>query len=157
MTQDPAAPASEPAPAERSVLGRGLALVPASADSIGHDLVFADGPAGRDLALVSGADNLAQDLAVALLTAPGSDPFNVRFGFDGLSVLTQDLTPPMTQEMLRLSVLRTITADSRVAEVVDLTLAETAPGTRRWRVDARVRTVLGSALDTTIGEVAADG
>ncbi|MCM2422896.1 hypothetical protein [Streptomyces sp. RKAG293] len=161
MPQNPTpapAPASAPhaVPPERTVLGYGLALQPTGPDSIGHDLTFVDNGAGRDLALVSGADNLAQNLAVALLTAPGSDPFNVGFGFDGLSVLTQDLTPPMVQEMLRLSVLRTVTADSRVADVVDLTLTETAPGSRRWQVDASVRTVLGSVLDTTIGEVVAD-
>ncbi|KOU61524.1 hypothetical protein ADK57_27625 [Streptomyces sp. MMG1533] len=141
------------AAAERRRLGHGLALRPAGVDGLGHDLVLVD---GRELAVVEGEENLAQGLAVALLTAPGTDPFHVRFGFDGLRVLTQGLTPPLALEMLRLSVLRTVSADSRVAEVLDLTLEETGHGTRRWRVNVVVRTVLGSVLETVIGEVTAD-
>ncbi|MET9894365.1 hypothetical protein ABZZ47_29925 [Streptomyces sp. NPDC006465] len=142
---------------ERRWLGHGVALRPTSPDGIGHDLVFAEGPDGRDLARVEGGENLAQDLAVALLTAPGTDPFHLRFGFDGLQVLTQGLTPPMALEMLRLSVLRTVAVDSRVAEVLDLTLTEMPPGSRRWQVDVVLRTVLGNVLQSTIGEVTADG
>ncbi|MEU8471613.1 hypothetical protein AB0F30_27525 [Streptomyces sp. NPDC029006] len=138
---------------ERRRLGHGLALRPVGDAGMGHDLVLVG---GRSLALVEGAENLAQSLAVALLTAPGTDPFHVRFGFDGLRVLTQGLTPPLALEMLRLSVLRTVTADARVAEVLDLTLEETSPGSRRWRVDVVVRTVLGGVLETVIGEVTAD-
>ncbi|MFJ8675626.1 hypothetical protein [Streptomyces sp. NPDC093589] len=141
------------AAAERRRLGHGLALRPADADGLGHDLVLVD---GRQLGVVEGGENLAQGLAVALLTAPGTDPFHVRFGFDGLRVLTQGLTPPLALEMLRLSVLRTVSADSRVAEVLDLTLEETGHGTRRWQVNVVVRTVLGSVLETVIGEVTAD-
>ncbi|NEW69884.1 hypothetical protein [Streptomyces rhizosphaericus] len=153
----PPAPTEAPPDVERRWLGHGLALRPSGPDTIGHDLVFVRNGDSRDLAPVSGAAGLAQDLAVALLTPPGSDPLNMDFGFDGLRVLTQDLTPPLVLEMLRLSALRTVSADPRVAEVLDLVLTETEPGTRRWQVDITVRTVLGSALTTTIGEVAADG
>ncbi|TMV00043.1 hypothetical protein [Streptomyces sp. DASNCL29] len=156
----PTDPAHTPAPgaaAERRWLGHGLALRSTGRDSIGHDLVFAPTADGRDLALVEGGENLAQSLSVALLTAPGTDPFHTRFGFDGLQVLTRGLTQPMALELLRLSVLRTVSVESRVAEVLDLTLTETGPGTRRWQVDVLLRTVLGSVLKTTIGEVAADG
>ncbi|MEU2391311.1 hypothetical protein [Streptomyces sp. NPDC007369] len=149
-------PAHEGAALERRVLGHGIALGPVGAGSIGHDLVFTSRQGGRDLALVEGTANLAQCLSVALLTAPGTDPFHVGFGFDGLRVLTQGLTPPMALELLRLSVLRTLAADARVAEVVELTLAETAPGSRRWQATAVLRTVVGSALHTVIGEVTAD-
>lgn len=145
------------ADAERRWLGHGVALRPSGPDGIGHDLVFTDGPGGRDLACVEGGENLAQDLAVALLTAPGTDPFHLRFGFDGLRVLTQGLAPPMVLEMLRLSVLRTVSVDSRVAEVLDLTLTEDPLGSRRWQVNVVLRTVLGDVLQSTIGEVAADG
>ncbi len=62
----------------------------------------------------------------------------------------------MTLELLRLSVLRTLAADARVAEVVELTLTEETQGSRRWQVTAVLRTVLGSALHTVIGEVTAD-
>ncbi|MFF0792254.1 hypothetical protein [Streptomyces spiralis] len=142
---------------ERRWLGHGIALTPTGPGGIGHDLAFTDGPRGRDLARVEGDENLAQDLAVALLTALGTDPFHLRFGFDGLQVLTQALTPPLVLEMLRLSVLRTVSADSRVAEVLDLTLTETSPGSRRWQVNVVLRTVLGDVLQSTIGEVTADG
>ncbi len=80
----------EGAALERRVLGHGIALAPVGAGGIGHDLVFTSGADGRDLAVVEGAENLAQCLAVALLTAPGTDPFHVDFGFDGLRVLTRD-------------------------------------------------------------------
>ncbi|MCX4650253.1 MULTISPECIES: hypothetical protein [unclassified Streptomyces] len=154
----PPGPLLAPSPAsatalKRRWLGHGLALAPVGADSLGHDLVLVG---GRELALVEGEENLAQDLAVALLTPPGSDPLHVRFGFDGLHVLTQGLTPPLALEMLRLSVLRTVSADSRVAEVLDLTLEETGPGTRRWKVNVVVRTVVGGVVETVIGEVTAD-
>ncbi|MFE1438646.1 hypothetical protein [Streptomyces sp. NPDC058739] len=145
------------ADAERRWLGHGVALRPSSPDGIGHDIVFTESTGGRDLARVEGGENLAQDLAVALLTAPGTDPFHLRFGFDGLQVLTQGLTPPMALEMLRLSVLRTVSVDTRVAEVLDLTLTETVAGSRRWEVNVVLRTVLGDVLRSTIGEVAADG
>ncbi|MFG3497635.1 hypothetical protein [Streptomyces sp. NPDC047928] len=148
--------AREGAALERRVLGHGIALRPVGDGSIGHDLVFTRTEGGLDLALVEGTANLAQCLSVALLTTPGTDPFHVGFGFDGLRVLTRGLTPPMALELLRLSVLRTLAADSRVAEVVELTLTETAPGSRRWQVTAILRTVLGNAPHTMIGEVTAD-
>ena len=58
----------------RAVLGRGLALVPVPGGEPALDLAWSAGPS-----LVEGADNLAQDLAVALLTPLGSDPFATGF------------------------------------------------------------------------------
>lgn len=150
----PTGPYGEPG---RHPLGFGLALRPTGPGSIGHDLVFTGPGTSGDLALAADADNLAQDLTVALLTAPGTDPLNVGFGFDGLRVLSRSYARPMVVEMLRLSVLRTLTADARVTEVLDLTLTETdPPGSRRWTVAASVRTVSGEVADLTIGEVTAD-
>lgn len=136
----------------RALLGHGLALEPTGPGSLGLDLVWHDGPGGSVLATVQGVDNLAQDLTVALLTPTGTDPFNVGFGFDGLRVLTLDTPPALTQELIRLAVIRTLTADSRISEVLDVTLEPAGPD-RRQRVTAQARTVLGDALQLTLGEV----
>jgi hypothetical protein len=136
----------------RAVLGRGLALAPIDPDSVGLDLVWHDGPDGRDIMVVEGTDNLAQDLTVALLTPTGTDPFDVGFGFDGLRVLTLDMPPLLTEELVRLSVIRTLAADSRVREVLDVTL-EPVGQDRRQRVTAAVRTVLGAAVALALGEM----
>ena len=131
----------------RAVLGRGLALVPVPGGEPALDLAWSAGPS-----LVEGADNLAQDLAVALLTPLGSDPFATGFGFDGLRVLSLALGPLLRDELLRVAVVRTLLADSRVTDVVDVTL-EPLDGARRQVVRATVRTVLGGDVPLTLGEV----
>lgn len=136
----------------RAVLGFGLALEPIGPDSVGFDLVWREGADGRALALVEGVDNLAQDLTVALLTPTGTDPFDVAFGFDGLRVLTLGTPPTLTEELVRLAVMRTLTADARIAEVVDVTLSPVGPD-RRQRVTVQVETMLGEALELAMGEV----
>jgi hypothetical protein len=102
--------------------------------------------------LVTGADNLAQDLAVALLTPLGSDPFDVGFGFDGLRVLSLAFGPQLRDELLRVAVVRTLLADARVADVVDVVL-EPLDSARRQVVRATVRTVLGRDVPMNLGEV----
>ncbi|MEV1289104.1 hypothetical protein [Micromonospora sp. NPDC049679] len=136
----------------RAVLGHGLALTPIGPDSLGLDLRWRDGTAGAGIAIVDGVENLAQDLTVALLTPTGTDPFDLGFGFDGLRVLTLNTPPALTEELIRLSVIRTLTADARVREVLDVTLSPVGAD-RRQRVTAEVRTVLGEALRLVLGEV----
>lgn len=136
----------------RALLGHGLALTPIGPDSIGLDLAWRDGPDGPTLGVVEGTDNLAQDLTVALLTPTGTDPFDLGFGFDGLRILTLDTPPMLTEELVRLAVIRTLVADGRVSEVLDVTLSPVGPD-RRQRVTAQVRTVLGEALRLALGEV----
>jgi hypothetical protein len=152
-------PALEPTAATlaRRWFGHGPALRPADADGIGVDVTFTESETGRRLAWVEGGDSLGQDLAVAILTATGSDPFNVRFGFDGLRVLTQDVPPALLPELLRLSVLQTVSGDARVREVLDVRMEPLNPGERRWRVDVELRTVLGDVLRLSLGEVDAHG
>lgn len=142
---------STPATA-RAVLGHGLALVPIAPDSIGLDLVWRDGPDGAVLGVVEGVANLAQDLQVALLTPAGTDPFDIGFGFDGLRVLTLDVPGGLVEELVRLAVMRTLAADARIREVLDVRLQPVGPD-RRLRVDAEVSTVLGEAMTVTMGEV----
>lgn len=133
--------------------GRGLRLTQVAPDSLGVDIAWEDGPSGRRLAMVAGGDNLGQDLRVALLTVTGSDPFNVAFGFDGLRVLSEGLAPPMVEEMLRLAVLKTVALDPRIRRVLDVRMAETEPGSRRWKVEVELQTVLGEVLNLVLGTV----
>ncbi len=81
------------------------------APSLGRSLALDDGDLvldGRshDLALVAGADALGQALELAVATQTGSDPLNVRFGFDRLAIsaYADDLTTRkefLTMELVR--------------------------------------------------------
>ncbi|MFF4911224.1 hypothetical protein ACFY2T_40895 [Streptomyces sp. NPDC001260] len=147
MSVAPGATTPTDATLARAVLGRGLALTQVAGGEPALDLAWSDGPT-----LVEGADNLAQDLAVAVLTPLGSDPFNTGFGFDGLRVLSLALGPLLRDEMLRVAVVRTLLADSRVTDVVDVVLEPLDAG-RQQVVRATVRTVLGGEVPMTLGEV----
>lgn len=100
----------------RRVLGWGAAAPLIAPGDVGRDLVIAPRPgSGRlDLACVEGALNLGQDLAVALTTGRGTDPFNADFGFDGLAALVEEQEPALIRERLRASVAKTIARDPRV-------------------------------------------
>lgn len=154
---------SEPLPAStqdvaRQVLGWGLAMEEiAPGQALGFDLAWRSGPQGSDLRLVEGAENLAQDLAVALLTPLGSDLFNIRFGFNGLEALTRPLEPAAAREFLRLAVVRTVGTDPRIRQVLGVTLEPVAPGERRWRIDVEAQTVLGDVVAFVLGEVNPSG
>jgi hypothetical protein len=138
---------------QRRYFGRGFTAVSVSCDSPGLDLVLHAGARGTDLAMDAGAANLAQDLRVALLTGTGTDLFNVAFGFDGLRVLTDPMTPSMTAEMLRLSVMKTVALDGRISRILDVRLEEIEPGSRHWVVEVELLTVLGEAVELTLGAV----
>lgn len=146
MSADPGGPTPNQAPA-RAVLGWGLALTPVQGGEPALDLEWSGGPVS-----VEGADNLAQDLAVALLTPVGTDAFNTGFGFDGLQVLTLALGPPLREQLLRVAVIRTLLADSRVTDVLDVTLAP-LDAARRQEVRSTVRTILGTNMPMTLGQV----
>jgi hypothetical protein len=133
--------------------GKGLRLTSVAPDSLGLDLAWEVGPDGKSLAFGAGGDNLGQDLKVALLTATGTDVFNIAFGFDGLRVLTDDLSPQMVEEMLRLAVLKTVALDARIKRVLDVRIAEAEPGSRIWTAEIEVQTVLGDVLKLVLGDV----
>jgi hypothetical protein len=154
MSIDPGAATPSDPTLARAVLGRGLALTPVPGGEPALDLVWSTGTGGSagGPALVEGSDNLAQDLAVALLTPLGSDPFNAGFGFDGLRVLSLALGPAMREQMLEVAVVRTLLADSRVTDVVEVVL-EPLDDARRQVVRATVRTVLGAEVPMTLGQV----
>lgn len=138
--------------ATRSALGHGLSLRATSTDALGLDLHWRAGPGGMALAVVDGVENLAQDLTVALLTPTTSDVFDTGFGFDGLRVLTLGTPSTLTEELVRLSVIRTLVADGRVAEVLDVTLVPVGAD-RRQRVEVTIRTVLDETVELALTEV----
>jgi phage baseplate assembly protein W len=142
---------------QRRAFGAGLALQRPDPDSIGVDLVMVEGVAGQTLAGVAGGDCLGQDLQVALVTPLGSDVLNTRFGFDGIRVLTQGLDPWLAEELLRIAVMRAVSADPRVREVTEVRLLRDDPAARRWTVEVDVVTVLGDVRRAALGEVVADG
>lgn len=132
--------------------GKGPVVQTVAPDDIGVDIVLGDGPT-RDIQMHAGGENLGQDLKIALLTGTGTDVFNLAFGFDGLRILSNDMTPAMTAEMLKLSVMKTVAVDARVKRVLDVTIDQGNPTDRRYTVTAEVETVLGDVLNLTLGEV----
>jgi hypothetical protein len=142
---------------QRRAFGVGLALQRPDPDSIGVDLLLVDGTNGPTFAGVEGGDCLGQDLQVALVTPLGTDPLNTRFGFDGIRVLTMGLDPWLSEELLRIAVIRAVSADPRVREVTEVRLLREDPTTRRWSVEVDVVTVLGDVRRAALGEVVADG
>lgn len=144
---------------EARTLGRTFGLVDVEPGArVGMDLDLAAGPGGgRDLILVTGADALAQDLKVTLLTPLGEDPFHPGFGYEGLLALTRGGGVRFTEELLRLSTMRAVAADGRVRQVEKVEVSRTDPERRAWRIDVEARTVTDRVVALTMGEVSSDG
>jgi phage baseplate assembly protein W len=104
---------------QRRLLGWGLACPPIHAGAdLGRDLVLQAGP--TDATTVSGFDNLAQVLEIALTTGLGSDPFNVGFGFDGVNAMVDGTDVVLTRERVRVAIIQVLNADPRVRRIIDL-------------------------------------
>ena len=103
-------------------------------DPLGRDLQFTDGARGRELAVVSEAENLAQALQVALTTRLGDDVFDVGFGFDGLNAIVEQTSEAITRERVRVAVIQVLRRDRRVRSIVDLQLGEQEPSDPRTLV-----------------------
>jgi phage baseplate assembly protein W len=144
---------------EARTLGRTFGLVDVEPGTrVGMDLDLAPAPGGgRDLALVSGVDALAQDLKVALLTPLGEDPFHPAFGYEGLLALTRGGGVRFTEDLLRLSTMRAVSADGRIRVVETVEVSRTDPERRAWRIDVEARTVTDRVVALTMGEVGSDG
>jgi phage baseplate assembly protein W len=117
-------------------------------DTLGHSLLLADGDLvmrdGR-LAEVAGRDNLVQALTLRLLTPYGSDPFDTGYGLSAGEALTGPQSPRMVRELLRLEIVRTLAADPRVAEVLDVRFAPVEHTARRaWEAEVDLELVDGS-------------
>jgi phage baseplate assembly protein W len=134
----------------RRLLGRGLALAPVG--DLGRDIELA--PDGADLAIVQGADNVGQALAVAVLTPLGGDVFNTAFGFDGLNALIDESSPVLQRERVRVSIVQLLQNDARVTRIVDVRLVDgrlDAPTTGAARqLDVRVVFELTSGDQLTL-------
>ena len=149
-------PALEREILRRRLLGQGLACPQVSNDDLGRDLALVVGPNGLDLARVSGVDNLAQGLRIALTTLLGSDIFNTSFGFDGLNALATETDPILLRERLRIGIIQTLRKDPRVRRVVDVKLGDDrldAPvaGTRELDVRVVFETVTGDQATADLG------
>jgi hypothetical protein len=91
---------------ERATYGFGLAMDDG-------DLVLADGR----LAETFGLATLRQDLRALLSTPLASDRLDVRYGLDLRDALTAALPRHLVKEVLRMNIVRTISADQRVSTI----------------------------------------
>lgn len=91
---------------ERATYGRGLLLDDG-------DLVLA----GGRLAEVEGVANLRQGLRLRLATPWGTDRLDVRYGLDVRDTFTAALPRALVTAALRLSIVRSLASDPRVADV----------------------------------------
>jgi phage baseplate assembly protein W len=135
---------------------------PAGADALGRGLRLDDGDLvldGGRLAEVAGAANLSQALTLRILTPAGSDRFNTRYGLDLSRVFSEPSGVRMVKELIKLNVVSTLGTDPRVRDIRQITFdddpervaadptgADTARRRRRWTVEVRLDTVVGSAL-----------
>jgi hypothetical protein len=127
------------------------------------DLAFERNADGLlDLQVGGGIANLAQGLGLTVETPLGSDLFNPAFGLDLLAILRGGFNLAMTKQLIRLHLVRTITADDRVLRIEELAFddeprfADLNPGTdlaeraathrrgRRWELDVVIQPVSGS-------------
>jgi phage baseplate assembly protein W len=117
----------------RRTLGWGAAAPLVEAGDIGRDIVLVRraGSNRLDLGGVEGAANLGQDLALALTTGLGTDPFNAEFGFDGITALVEEQAPALVRERLRASVAKTIARDPRVRSITAIEVKEGGAGPAR--------------------------
>jgi hypothetical protein len=92
-------------------------------DPFGRTLALVDGDlqlAGGDFAMVSGTDDLLQDLMVMMLTAAGGDIFNLNYGFDLLNALSSPVPPQSVQQIIRLNIVKSLSTDNRIRELKDV-------------------------------------
>ena len=125
---------------------------------LGRDISLVEVPNGLDCARVSGLDNLAQSLKVALTTCLGSDIFNTDFGFDGLNALAEESNAILVRERVRISIIQLLRKDPRVRSIVDVKIGNERldPGVTRDRIlDVRVvfEVVSGDQITVDLGGV----
>lgn len=96
-------------------------------DPLGHSLLLDDGDLvvrGTGLAEVHGLANLVQALTLRLLTPYGTDPCNHRYGLSAGEAFTHPGGTRVLKDLLRLEIVRTLAADPRVREVLDVTFTD---------------------------------
>lgn len=140
-----AVPGDDSVVRRRALLGVGVRADLVTSADTARDLVLRSTATGVDLDLVEGVDALCQDLSIGLTTLRGSDPFNLQFGFLGLTPMVQQTSPVLAREGLRSAVVEMVASDPRVRRVVDLS----APAPESDRVSRR--------LDVTVSFEAVTG
>jgi hypothetical protein len=142
----------------RRLLGVGVRADLISPGDLARDLVLADTGSGVDLAQMVGIDNLCQCLAIGLTTLRGTDVFNQRFGFLGLTPLTGQTSPILAREGVRSAVAEFLASDPRVRRIVDLQVDSpmNAPsaGSRILDINVRFEAVSGDAASVATGGMA---
>jgi hypothetical protein len=141
----------------RRLLGVGLRAGLVGIHDTARDMSLRRTPGGVDLDIVEGVDAFIQDLAVALTTLRGSDPFNARFGFLGLSPLAEQTSPAITREALRSAVAQVIAADPRVRRIVDLTATTPAPGAHSLDITVSFEAISGDTATVAVSGLASGG
>lgn len=107
----------------RQIFGSDIATAPTlPGQDIGCDIALATTGA-TDFATVTGVDNLAQSLTLALTTRLGDDVFDTTYGFDGINALADETDPVLQRERIRVAIISVLQRDSRVRQVNDVTLA----------------------------------
>lgn len=120
-------------------------------DHLGHSLLLEDGDLvvrDRGLAPVTGIANLMQALKLRLLTPYGSDRFNNQYGLSAGGAFTRPVGTRELEELLRLEIVRTLAADPRVHEVVDVSFTGNS-AERVWSVAVVVEAVDGRTTALT--------
>jgi len=131
-------------------------------EPFGRALLVDDGDLvleGGKLVEVAGIANLVQALSLRILTPIGSDRFNTNYGLDVGQAFTEPNSFRVVRELLKLNLVRTLTADPRVGEVRRVTFdddpertaadpagARTARISRKWTVVVDLDTVAGAAV-----------
>lgn len=146
----------------RRLLGVGVRADLVSSADVARDVTLVPTAAGVDLATVEGVDNLCQCLAVGLTTLRGSDVFNQRFGFLGLTPLTQQTSPVLAREGVRSAVAEFLASDPRVRRIVELQVddplaAPTGASRRVLDVHVAFEAVSGDAAVLGAGGLASGG
>lgn len=128
--------------------------------AFGMSLLVEDGDVvfdGVRLRKVEGRQNLLQALELRVLTPYGSDRFNVLYGLDYAQIFGSAEGMPMTRELIKLNLVRTLATDARVQEVRDVvfTSGDDARQLRRWSVEVRLDTAAGQdvTLALAVGAV----
>ena len=116
---------------------------------LGHSLELRDGDlvmAGGRVATVAGLANAVQALTLRVLTPLGTDRFAITYGLDLVPVLTEAVGTRTAQDLLRLSLVRTLGSDPRVRDIQDITVTP-SPDKRLWQVVVVLLTLDGTARD----------
>src|SRR5262249_12704250 len=93
------------------------------ADKLGHSLLLRDGDlvfANQGLVEIEGRENLMQALVLRVLTPLASDTFATTYGLHAKHAFTQPVAPHIGKELVKLTLVRTLSTDPRVSEIRDI-------------------------------------